>query len=564
VNGHRCSLTALTVSLVSLFLTYPALSSTIDSPNARALLLEARKAAVSIKDPSQRSSALEHLILFQIGLDPSGSRELLTMFPDLPNRSNHLVSLAFNYAKVGNIKDTEEMYTEIMKGDNSNRGFARANALGHVAWAYANAGKLKESFRTLSQLKEQFQGESLAIHLDAPARVAEAQAQAGDIAGAIELAKSVAGENPYPLMAIIGERVRANDMSGALQITSDLEEPLQPYGKWGIVTAQREIGNLEDAKTTAATIKPGHAKASALLELADYYVKSEGKQTALLLLREAATAATSTINEWARADILWHVAASTATAGDSMSALKIARSIEKDGHKNFAIRDIVKAQAEQGAFKEAFDTASLLQPPGSDNESGTDTYVHALTEIFTQMVIANHTKEARETAARFYGPPSHRARLYSAIAAAQADLDDVQGARTTLSYAESDKQRAARRKEMARLISLLKQGQDSEELRQLRILQDREYDTLPALEAMALAYARRGSPTEASKIANDLDFHKRVGLYNEIGNTLVASNHKMTALQWARALSSLVDKTYALVGIARAISTSKQKDIPIK
>ena len=61
------------------------------------------------------------------------------------------------------------------------------------------------------------------------------------------MAKTIAGENPYPLMSIIGGRVRANDMPGALQLTSGFEESLQPYAKWGIVTAQREMGDLKGA-----------------------------------------------------------------------------------------------------------------------------------------------------------------------------------------------------------------------------------------------------------------------------------------------------------------------------
>ena len=113
---------------------------------------------------------------------------------------------------------------------------------------------------------------------------------------------------------------------------------------------------------------------------------------------------------------------------------------------------------------------------------------------------------------------------------------------------------------MTRLVDLLKQRQDSEELRQLRALQTREYDTLPALEAIALAWTRKGSLTEASNIANDLDFHKRCDLYEEIANMLVVSVGKSEALRWARTLSAPSDKAYALVGIASAIFSSEQRN----
>ncbi len=530
------------------------------------ILLEARDTASTIKDSGERATALDFVVTAQTGMDLLGARNSLKLFPDLLNAPNHLASLAFRYAKVGDTQGAEEILTELFRVSGSEQmvRLSRANALGYVAWAYANVGKFEEANRRLAELKKQYEGENYAIVRDTTARIAEVQAEHGNVVQAVELAKSVAEDNPYPLMSIVGGLVRTNNMPQALTILSDLEEWLQQYAKQGIASAQQELGNLKEAQTTARAIKPGHAQASAFMTLANHYMKVQDKATARTLFQEAAAAASSTTNNWIRADILWRIAAGTATAGDSMSALKIARSIEKDGHKIFAIRDIVKAQAEQGAFKEAFNTTSLLRPPSSDDESRTETYVHALTEIFTQMVRANRTKEARETAARFDGLTSHRTQLYSAIAATQADLDDIHGASITLSYAESEKQRVARRKEMARLIGLLKQGQDSEELRQLRNLQDREYNTLPALEAMALAYARRASLTEASKIANDLDFHKRVGLYEEIGNTLMVSNRKTAALQWARALSSPADKAYALVGIARAIATSKQNGNPTK
>ena len=253
MKSYGNSATVLTVSVAFLSLTCSAFGGSI-APDARALLLEARTTAASVTNPNERSSALESMLRFQIGIDPSEARESLRMFPNLPNKPNHFISLAFNYAKAGNIKDTEEIYAEIMKGDGSDRHvrLASANILGYVAVAYANAGKPEEAFRILAQLKEQFKSEPLAIFTEATVLIAEAQAKHGDVAGAIETAKTIAGENPYPLMSIIGGRVQANDMPGALQIISGLDEWLQQYAKWGIVTAQRELGNLKGARTTAA------------------------------------------------------------------------------------------------------------------------------------------------------------------------------------------------------------------------------------------------------------------------------------------------------------------------
>jgi hypothetical protein len=481
------------------------------------------------------------------------------MFPDLPNKLNKLDSLAFNYAKAGNIKDTEEIYAEIMKGDSSDRHvrLASANILGHVAWAYANTGKLKEAFRTLSQLKEQFKSESLAIHIDAPARIAEAQAKHGDVVGAIETAKEIAGDNPYPLMNIVGGRVRANDMPGALQIISGLEEGLQPYAKWGIVTAQRELGDLKGARTTVSTIKPGHAKASALLELANQYIKAGEKPTALLLLREAAPASLLTYNNWTRADIMWRIAAAMAKAGDAYGGLELAKSIEKDGHRTSAISDIVNAQAEQGNFKEAFDTALLLKNVSEANYYGANAYAQAIAGVLAQLTKSGRAKEALEAVLRFNDlKPQHQS-LYCAIAEAQADTGDIQGARSTLSYAETDELQTNRRKEMARFTALLKQREDFKESRQLSALEHIDYEIHAAHKAIALAYAKQGSLAEASNIAADPNFSYGTNLFEEIGKVSAEAGHEIRAIAWARALSSPTVKAYALRGIAWALSAPK-------
>jgi hypothetical protein len=559
LKAHRIPAAVLTLPFALLSLTCSAFGGTIGRPDALALLLEARTAAVSIKDPGERSSAREKMLLTQIGIDPSGAQELLEMFPNLPNKFNNLQSLAFNYAKAGNIKDTEEIYAEIMKGDNSERHvrLASANILGYVAWAYANAGKLKEAVRILSQLNEQFKGESLSILIDAPAWVAEAQAQHGDVTGAIERAKTIARESPYSLMSIIGGRVRANDMPGALQITSGFEESLQPYAKWGIVTAQREMGDLKGAQTTAGMIKPGHAKASALLELAKHHLNAGDRPIALLLLREAAPASRLTYNNWTRADIMWRIAATMANAGDAHGALQLAKSIEKDGHRTSAISDIVNAQAKQGNFKEAFDTALLLKNVSEANYYGANAYSEAIAEILAELTKSGRAKEALEAVLRFDDLKHQHQSLYCAIADAQADIGDIQGSRSTLSYAETEELQTNRRKEMARLTAVLKQREDFKESRQLSALKHIDFEIRAVHKAIALAYARQGSLAEASNIAADPDLSYGKDLFEEIGKASAEAGHETRAIAWARTLSPPTDKTYALLGIAQAISGPK-------
>ena len=289
-----------------------------------ALLLEARGIAASIDDRVERSAALNPIVVAQIAMDPPEARETLRAFPKLPNKLNYLAALAAAYAKNANVTETERIYAEIVVEDQSSRvgKLAAANALGQLAMAYANKGNVEEAFRTLERLKDRTKGEPPAIVGDVTASLVEAQAKQGDVHGAVRTAVSIAGENPYPLMKIVGDRVRNGKTKEVQEIVASLDEGAQRYAQWGFMQAQVQQGRLIDAQVTASAIRPGHAKASAFLELATYHLEHRAQPLALTLLQEAETSARATVNEWTRADILWHIAAKTALAGHQAALLR--------------------------------------------------------------------------------------------------------------------------------------------------------------------------------------------------------------------------------------------------
>jgi pentatricopeptide repeat protein len=526
------------------------------------LLGEARTIASFLPEPADRSSALESILRAQVSIEPSGARETLKLFPDLPNRTNHFASLASVYAKEGNIDEAERMYAEIRIEDRSSRQgkLAAANARGYVAIAYANAGKMEDAFRIVSQLREKYREDPPAVISAATAAIAEAQAKHGDITGAVQTAVTIANENPFCLMNIVGGRVRARDMPGALQIVSQLEEGPQRYAEWGIVQAQEELGQLTEAQLTASTIKPGHAKASALLELANYYIKTGAKSMASDLLQEAATAAASTMNDVARADILWHIAAAMAETGETFTALETAKSIEKDGHRRAAIHDIVIAQAKLGDVKGAFNNALMLKPEGNVDGDATDSYESAVSEVLAELTKSGRVKEARETVKNFEDLKQRHRLLYARIAWAQADAGDVQGAKATLLLAETEQQRGTRKKNLVRLAQIPQEYLTTEDLHRLQELRDMDSVMHWTLEAIAKAQARKGDLRAAVSTADGLtNVTHRLWLIQEIGAIQVQGGRTQSALIWARALPSPSDKAHALVGIAQALSTPKTK-----
>lgn len=537
-------------------------TSPVKAESPTALLLEARGIAASIDDRVERSAALHPIVVAQIAMDPPQARETLRAFPKLPNKLNYLAALAAAYAKNANVAETERIYAEIVVEDQSSRvgKLAAANALGQLAIAYANKGNVEEAFRTLERLKDRTKQEPPAIVGDVAANLVEAQAKQGNVHGAVKTAVSIAGENPHPLMAIVGDLVRKGNAQKAQEIVAGLDDGAKSYAQWGIVQAQITQGRLTDAQVTASAIKPGHAKASALLELAHYHLQHGAKQLALLLLQEAETSARSTVNDWTRADILWRIAAETALAGDAARAIAIAKSIEKEGHRDSAISDIAKAQAKRGDFADAFNTASLLKQTPPTSVLAVSRYDVTLFGILVQMVKAGKGTEAKDTAAKFQDTDIRRSWLYSGIAMAYADVGNVKEAKSVLALAETEDQRSARRKELRQIADKRRLGGTPADDTRLQELVETDIEIRPGLDAIAQALARNGDLTSAMAIADQLNHPAhRLDVIKTLTALHVHSGRKEQTLRWARNLSSASEKVFALVGIATALSQEADK-----
>ena len=535
----------------------------LKSESPTALLLEARGAAASIDDRAERSSALDPIVIAQIAIDPPEARETLKVFPKLPNKLNYFTALAQAYAATGNVAETERLYAEIVVEDQSSRPgkLAAANALGQVSIAYANRGNLEEAFRTLERLKERTKQEPFAIVGIVTAKLAEAQARHGDVPGAVKTALSIAGDNPYPLMTIVGDRVRHGKAKEAQGIIAGLDDGAQRYALWGVMQAQMGQGRLIDAQVTASAIKPGHAKASALLELATYHREHRGQLLALTLLQEAESSARLTVNNWTRAEILWRIAVETAMAGDADHAISIAKSIEQEGHRRSALYDIAKAQAKRGEFAGAFNTATLLKQTPPTDQKASD-YEMAISEILVEMVKAGKGTEAKDTAARFQDADMRPSWLYSGIAMTSAELGNLKEAKAALALAETETQRSARRKELRQLDDKLRFGHSPADQTRFQDLWKIDGDIQRGLEAIARAFARKGDLRGAMAVADELNQPAhRLHLIKDLSTLHIQAGRKEHTLQWARNLSSPSERVFALVGIATGLShhTDKQK-----
>lgn len=529
-------------------------------PKPAALLLEARSVAATIDDRAERSTALDRIVVAQIASDPPGARETLKIYPKSPQKLHYFTALAAAYAEAGNIAETERIYADIVVEDQLSRPgkLAAANALGQVAIAYANKGHIEEASSTLTRVKERFRDERLPIIGVATVRLAEAQAKQGDIRGAMQTALTIIDDNPAPFIRIV--RDRSGKGRGVQDIVGGLDERALQYAQWGVMQAQIQQGRSMDAQVTASAIKPGHAKAGALLELATYHVEHGTKPLALVLLQEAEASARASTNSVARAESLHHIAAKTATAGDAGRAISIAKSIEKDEHRRSAISDIAKAQASRGEFASAFNSASLLkQMPPAEDRTVSD-YEMNISNILMEMVKAGKGKEAKDTAAAFQDTDIRRSWLYSGIAMAYADLGKLNEAKAALALAETDVQRSARRKELRQIADDIRLGHDPADPTHFQELWKVDADIQMGLDAIAKALARKGDLSDAMAVADELNQPPhRLDLIKELSTLHVLSGRKEQTLRWARNLSNLPEKVCALVGIAAALSQEADK-----
>jgi tetratricopeptide (TPR) repeat protein len=531
------------------------------------LLLEAKGIATSIDNPIERSTALDPIIIAQVALDPPGARETLKKIPRSPKKLQYYTALAAAYAETGNVIETERIYADIVVEDNSSQHgkLAAANALGQVAVAYAIKGNIEEASTTILRVKERVpKEEGLSIVVMATARLVEAQSKHGDIRGALRTALSIIEENPGPFMRII--RDRSGNAQELQHMLTGLDEGAQQYAQWGVMSAHIQQGRPRDAQVTASTIKPGRAKAGALLELATYHLDHGTKPLALTLLQEAESSARATPDAPRRAESLQHISVKTAMAGDATRAISIAKSIEHDAHRRSALLGITKVQAQQGEFPTAFNTAALLKHSSPTKDTTVSDYQTAICDILMEMVRSGKGKEATEIATTFQDVDVRRSRLFSAIATAYADMGKLKEASEALAMAETEAQRSARRKEIRQIADKIRLGSDTADQRRLEELLKIGADIQGGLAAMAKALARKGDLNGAVAMADQVNHvAEKLELLKELGVVHMQAGRKEDSLRWARALPRASEKVFALVGIATAFSqeTDKRKAKPV-
>ena len=196
---------------------------------------------------------------------------------------------------------------------------------------------------------------------DALRGIASAQAQAGDIDGALSTTRSIdyASFRIWALHNIALAQAEAGAIDGALSTARSIDDAnIRTRALRGIASAQAEAGDIDGALSTARSINDEGVRADALRGIVSAQAEAGDIDGALSTVRSIDNANTRI---WTLRDI----ALVQAEAGDIDGALSTARSIDDANARTRALRDIEAMQAEPESIDDALDTTRSIDNAGN-------------------------------------------------------------------------------------------------------------------------------------------------------------------------------------------------------
>ena len=251
---------------------------------------------------------------------------------------------------------------------------AKSSAFDAIVQVQARAGDIGGAMETLKTVDGTWSRYSAAVAL---ANMAENQTKEGDRAAAAETfrlarlaATSIQDEKDLSkaLSAIAQAQARAGDIKGALQTVASLpSENSRAVALITIAEAQAKGGDRAGAAETfrlalqaAATIQDAPNKFYAFGEIAQAQAKSGDRAGAAETFRLALQAATTIQDEVTKSGILYSIAVAQARAGDGKGALQTAGTIPNKGLQALALPIIPQSQAQAGDMKGALETLAAM------------------------------------------------------------------------------------------------------------------------------------------------------------------------------------------------------------
>lgn len=514
---------------------YPS-SGWAEDLSALTLLRDASNNASHIADDTVKRSALLDILRVQqkIG-DEAGAMKTAELEPLPGNKDNAWVTVVEIQASKGNITGAEQTLARISEQ------IARANALSHIAIAYAAGGDIQRALQLSAEIPENYAARGAALY-----RIAEIQAKNGDVPAALRTVQDVWRANPYSLIPLMQLHLATGSPDEAVQLTELTEDHgFKSYLLWAVTMAEK---NRMRQLNVAATIPVRGVKALTYKDIAHRQLAEGDVQGCLDSLSIATQEAPAVYNIYARADLQWRIATLYARAHDITQSRKVALTIELEGHRNFALREIVGVQAQAQDYEGALQTALL----GKGDDSLMD---YALSRIAERQVAVETLDRAMETIAKIKSDEA-RTTAYASVAASAAEAGKITHALTLIQVHQQAIAEARVFVETAEALDSLRTG-DARAMKLFSQLHSFSHATAHTLSRIALSRADHGALQEALGYALLIPEHD-----TESGETFKWLAFNQTkhgdvdgVVRWITAAEFPSHKAFALVGVASALIT---------
>ncbi len=516
---------------------YPS-SGLAEDRSPTMLLREASIYAARIDDYTVKQSAFLGIMAAQKKLGDEAGAMKTAELESIPGNSDHAWAtvVAIQVSK-GTITGATQTLARI-SGKTT-----RANAQASIAVAYAAAGDIPKALQLAGQIPENYWA-----HGDAFLRIAAIQAAAGDVPGAFRTVADNWRTHYYGLIPIVQAQLAAGSIDQAMQLTKLTDDQdLKNIILWAVATQVKDRTRQLDI---AATLPAGYPKALAYKEIAESQLAEGDVGGCLHSLTAATKAAPATYNNFSRADIQWRIAATFAQAHDIIQARKVAMTIEKEGHRNSALRDIIEIQAKGQDYDGALQTALL----GTGEDPLTD---HALSQIAEHQMVVGLPDQAMSTIAKIKSDKTKDRALASAAAAA-GEAGQIAVALKFVQRYRLEVAEALRFVETPGAFAQRKHLGDRAD----KLFSDADsYQHALASTLSNIALSRAGISAWQEALGYALVIPER-----ESGNTLESIAFDQTkggdvdgVFRWIRAAQLPSQKAFALSGVARALLQKEKK-----
>ncbi|HXW26842.1 MAG TPA: hypothetical protein VEK73_19025 [Xanthobacteraceae bacterium] len=247
----------------------------------------------------------------------------------------------------------------------------RASLTAGIAWAQSESGFAADAEATFALAAKLAAASGDVKQLEA---VAVVEANAGDIAAALQLARSINDTDSVStvLRYVVAAYIKAGRTADAAQFAQGIaNQSVRAEAVALVVRALADSGKLADAEPLAAAIGGGRFRAAALADIAAAHAKAGRKDAATTGFARAASLARSIAEPMMRLWALADVARAQARAGLAAEAAQslaqagvVARAIAPPVQRA-AIFQVAYAYSDIGAFADAVAIARSLddQPP---------------------------------------------------------------------------------------------------------------------------------------------------------------------------------------------------------